>query len=60
MYIKIKSNNQKGFDLCEIGGVFDGLYPSSTTRRGRTVENGTLCPTILSGENGLMVIERKE
>jgi DNA (cytosine-5)-methyltransferase 1 len=55
--VRIKEATKKGYAECNIGGVADLLYPTSTTRRGRVQDNGETCPTILSGENGIHRIE---
>lgn len=36
----------RGYAECEVGGVFDGSYPNSTTRRGRVQEGGKISPTL--------------
>lgn len=54
--IKIRQATKTGFIECEIGGVVDLDYISSTTRRGRVQEGGRICPTIAT-ENVPCVIE---
>ena len=39
-YLMVPSNTAEGYVQCEIGGVLDISYPSSTTRRGRVQEGG--------------------
>lgn len=47
--LEVKQATQKGYVSCEIGGVADLNYPDSTTRRGRVIRNGTICPTLMTG-----------
>lgn len=54
--IKIKQATKSGFVECEIGGIADLDYTSSTTRRGRVQDGGRICPT-LATENVPYVIE---
>ena len=56
--VRIKNNNAKGYEECVVGGVADFLYPSSTTRRGRVQENGTVSPTLTSENSGVCKIEK--
>ena len=44
--VRIKQANKQGYIDCEIGGVADFSYPSSTTRRGRVQDNGNTCPAL--------------
>ena len=39
-YLMVPSNTAEGYVQCEVGGVLDISYPSSTTRRGRVQEGG--------------------
>jgi DNA (cytosine-5)-methyltransferase 1 len=54
--IKIRQATKGGFIDCEIGGVADLDYPSSETRRGRVIDGGRICPTLMT-ENIPSVIE---
>lgn len=52
--ISIRANNRAGRHYIPVGGVFDGTYPTSKTRRGRY--QGEVCPTITAfGELYLLV-----
>jgi len=44
--VRIKQANKQGYIDCEVGGVADFSYPSSTTRRGRVQDRGNTCPAI--------------
>lgn len=55
--VKIRQATKDGYAECEIGGVADLNFPSSTTRRGRVVENGTVSPT-LQTDGGICRIEK--
>ncbi len=44
--IKIRQATKKGYIELEPGGVANLSYPESTTRRGRVVEGGNVCPTL--------------
>lgn len=44
--VRIKQANKQGYVDCEIGGVADFSYPSSTTRRGRVQDGGNTCPSL--------------
>lgn len=55
--LKIKQATNKGYTECVVGGVADLSYPLSETRRGRVIENGRICPTIMTG-NIPSVLER--
>jgi site-specific DNA-cytosine methylase len=48
-YLMVPSNTAEGYVQCEIGGVLDISYPSSTTRRGRVQEGGAVVPTLTCG-----------
>lgn len=47
----------KGYIECEVGGVADLSYPTSTTRRGRVQDMGRVSPTITATETGVHRIE---
>ena len=47
--LKVPQATAQGYAECEVGGVFDGSYPNSTTRRGRVQDGGKISPTITSG-----------
>lgn len=44
--LKVPQATAQGYAECEVGGVFDGSYPNSTTRRGRVQEGGKISPTL--------------
>lgn len=48
-YVVVPSNTKSGEQLCEIGGVIDISYPTSSSRRGRVQSNGTISPTLTCG-----------
>lgn len=49
-YVVVHANTKTGEQLCEVGGVIDISYPSSSSsRRGRVQENGTIAPTLTCG-----------
>lgn len=41
--VRIPQATKEGFIECEVGGIFDGSYPDSKTRRGR-VQGGEAYP----------------
>jgi DNA (cytosine-5)-methyltransferase 1 len=55
--VRIKEATKKGYAECNVGGVADLLYPSSTTRKGRVQGNGEICPTLTAEESGVHRIE---
>jgi DNA (cytosine-5)-methyltransferase 1 len=48
-YLMVPYNAAEGYVQCEVGGVLDISYPSSTTRRGRVQEGGAVAPTLTCG-----------
>lgn len=54
--VNVKQATKGGSIPCEIGGVADLNYESSTTRRGRVQEGGRICPA-LATENVPSVLE---
>lgn len=54
--VMIKQATKDGYIECEVPGIADLNYVSSTTRRGRVQENGKVSPTIAT-ENCPSVIE---
>ena len=44
--LRIPQATEKGYIELEPGGLFDGSYPNSTTRRGRVQDNGQSSPTL--------------
>ncbi len=50
----------KGYIECDIGGVADFSFPTSTLRRGRVQGGGQICPTLQTGEPMICRIERNE
>lgn len=55
--IKIKQATKQGYIECEIPGIADFSYPKSKTRRGRVQSNGQICPTLMSENSMILVIE---
>ena len=55
--VKIRQATQQGYIECEVGGVADLSYPTSTTRRGRVQDMGRVSPTITATETGVCKIE---
>lgn len=54
--VLIRQATKKGYIECESAGVADLPYPSSTTRRGRVIDNGNVCPTIMTSNNELCAV----
>lgn len=49
--LRIRQATEKGYIEVPVGGVFDGTYAISLTRRGRVQGGGYICPTVTaSGE----------
>lgn len=44
--LMVRENTEKGYAEVMPGGVFDGSYLSSKTRRGRAIEGGMIAPTL--------------
>lgn len=59
-YIKIRQATKQGYIECPTGGVLNIALPSSTTRRGRVIENGTIAPTLDTGCEVGVVVEVKQ
>ena len=57
MTMKIRQATSKGWVEVEPGMVFDGSFPTSTTRRGRLQGGGNICPTLTAGSNEIYVYE---
>jgi len=55
--LNIRQATKHGSIPIEIGGVLDGSFPSSKTRRGRVQDGGNVCPTITSQNNEIYRIE---
>ena len=55
--VKIRQATSQGYIECEVGGVADLSYPTSTTRRGRVQDMGRVSPTITATETGVCKIE---
>jgi DNA (cytosine-5)-methyltransferase 1 len=53
----IPQATKEGFIPLAPGGVFDGSYPESTTRRGRVQEGGQVTPTLMTGGDNLNLYE---
>lgn len=58
--VMIKQATKAGFIKWQVGGVADLSFPTSKTRRGRVQADGTVCPTIMSSNQELYKLERKE
>lgn len=58
--VMIKQATKAGFIKWQVGGVADLSFPTSKTRRGRVQAGGTVCPTIMSSNQELHKLERKE
>lgn len=59
--VMIKQATKAGFIKWQVGGgVADLSFPTSKTRRGRVQAGGTVCPTIMSSNQELYRLERKE
>ena len=56
-YVKIKQATDKGYALCKVGGVFNGGFPTSKTRRGRVENGGEIAPTIMASGTEIYRIE---
>lgn len=55
---KNTSSNEAGVHRTGMGGgVYDGSYPTSKTRRGRVQDGGNICPTITCNCEGLRRVE---
>lgn len=57
MKLKIRNATKKGFVEVPVGGVFDGSYFCSKTRRGRVQGDGEICPTITANAQEIYVYE---
>lgn len=55
--LKIRQATSKGYVEVPVGGLFDGSYLTSTTRRGRVQGGGMLCPTLTAGEPEIYLFE---
>lgn len=58
--VMIKQATKAGFIKWQVGGVADLSFPTSKTRRGRVQAGGTISPTIMSSNQELYKLERKE
>ena len=56
----VKQATKAGFIKWQVGGVADLSFPTSKTRRGRVQAGGTVSPTIMSSNQELYKLERKE
>ena len=57
MMIRIKQATKKGYIEMLDGGVFDGSYPTSKTRRGRVQGKGMICPALTASSMEIYRIE---
>jgi hypothetical protein len=58
--VMVKQATKAGFIKWQVGGVADLSFPTSKTRRGRVQAGGTVSPTIMSSNQELYKLERKE
>lgn len=58
--LKIRQATSRGYVEVGVGGVFDGSYLSSPTRRGRVQGGGRICPTLCACEPEIYVFEGVE
>lgn len=58
--VMVKQATKAGFIKWQVGGMADLSFPTSKTRRGRVQAGGTVCPTIMSSNQELYKLERKE
>lgn len=58
--VMVKQATKAGFIKWQVGGVADLSFPTSKTRRGRVQTGGTVSPTIMSSNQELYKLERKE
>lgn len=58
-FIKVPQATKKGYIECPFGGVFDMSFPNSKNRRGRVQDNGSVCPTILTGNSSSIIYVEK-
>lgn len=54
--ILIRQATKRGHIECDSEGIADLSYPTSKTRRGRVIENGNVCPTIMTSNHELCVV----
>lgn len=54
-FIKVPQATKKGYIECPFGGVFDMSFPNSKNRRGRVQDNGSVCPTIQTGNASQLI-----
>lgn len=55
--LMVRENTEKGYAEVLPGGVFDGSYPSSKTRCGRSIARGLIAPTVRSSCQNLFIYE---
>lgn len=58
--IRIKQPTKRGYIEVVDGGVVDLTYPSSTTRRGRVQEHGTVSPAVCANGELCLIWQEKE
>lgn len=51
----IKQGTKRGISEIDVEGVFNNSYPQSKTRRGRVIDRGNICPTIMIANNYLVI-----
>lgn len=57
-YVGIKQATKRGYEIMEVGGVADFLYPTSQYRRGRVQGGGTVSPTLTAENTGVCKVEK--
>ena len=57
-YVGIKQATKRGYEIMEVGGVADFLYPTSQHRRGRVQGGGGVSPTLTAENTGVCKVEK--
>lgn len=60
MKLKIKQAVKCGYIVAETPCIINASFPKSRARRGRVQGGGKICPTLQTGEGGLVVIREGE
>lgn len=58
--LRIPQATEQGYIEVEPGGLFDGSYPKSTTRRGRVQDGGKTSPTLMASGEAPCLYEGKQ
>ncbi len=56
--VGIRQATKKGYVEIDDDGCFNCGYPSSTTRRGRVIDNGRISPTLTTQEGEIVKMEK--